>query len=566
MPNKTAAIMLDRLHNALVRQGVTLKRHALLEVAACAFGHRNSNEFTASAKKGDLTPPPALPIGTIMLPTGEEMIILRDQTANSPYGICSAFVEQVVEDVKSETIGITPYGHLAWLGDVAAAVIPPIEAKHAAAHDAKVGTMHLGIVTHKHGENEYLATTRELLEAQIDAYCVENWFEIQGADDVPEDPTVLSPGEAMRIYFEIMEEREAEWVSTSEVEPDGAEASVTMDPEPAETASVLEDLERSLAARFWSELAQGDDVAGDLEAMRQSRETREAIGRAIALLRSDPVPTTTRNARLSASGIDPADEPVWITDSQGDDTFQVSRAMLQRLGLPYGFADDEYLPLTDREYEVLGANDSTGRYGVSIRLGMSVLYKGIKHVAPEITFDFGDPEGQDPSREEALAQAKAFMAMVREDVEALGGHLILTEDATDYAHELTVLLPFHVATQSGTPEDWKAALSYLLRPARLRAGGVDVAEQKQVEAVFNPQAWMRDYAYSVDCQGDSAWDATFDLLLCGWDEVEKAVEGTTDFDFLKDSPLAPKWVQDWSGPFEVEIDAQDVDALFNVIR
>lgn len=567
MPKKTAAIMLDRLQNALVAQGVTLKRHALLEVASSAFGHRNSNEFTDAARKGELTPPPALPVGSVMLPNGEELIILRDQVANSSYGICAAFVEQVVEGVKAETIGITPYGHLAWLGDLAAGDIAPIRMPDAKEADTRSGPMHLGIVTHKHGENEYLAATRELLEAEIDAYCIENWFEIRGEEDVPEDPSGLPLGEAMRIYFEIMEEREAEWVSTSEVEPtvdDAGDRTVEVGSDDQE--AIVEDLERALASGFWNELAQSDDVAGDVEARRQSRETREAIGRAIALLRDRPATTSARDARVSASGIDPAEEPVWMTDSEGDDTFQVGRAMLQRLGLPYGFADGEFLPLTDREYAVLCPNETTGRLGVSIRLGMSALYKGVKHVAPEIQFDFGDPEGQGPSRDEALAEAEAFMAMVREDVEALGGHLVLTSDATDYAHELTVLLPFSVATTSGSEDDWKAALSYLLRPARLRTGGSDEAEQKRVAAVFNPQAWMRDYAYSVDCQGDSTWDATFDLLLWGWDEVEKAVDGTTDFDFLRDSALAPKWVQDWSGPFEVEIDAGEVDSLFNVIR
>lgn len=46
-------IILSRLDSALRKRGVTLKRAALLETAAAAFGHHNSNEFTAALGRGD---------------------------------------------------------------------------------------------------------------------------------------------------------------------------------------------------------------------------------------------------------------------------------------------------------------------------------------------------------------------------------------------------------------------------------------------------------------------------------------------------------------------------------
>jgi hypothetical protein len=46
-------IIIDRLDSALRHRGVKLKRAALLETAAQAFGHHSSNEFGAATKRGD---------------------------------------------------------------------------------------------------------------------------------------------------------------------------------------------------------------------------------------------------------------------------------------------------------------------------------------------------------------------------------------------------------------------------------------------------------------------------------------------------------------------------------
>ena len=63
MKNTDTVIVLNRLGDALARQGVKLKRSGLLQVAASAFGYRNEHEFTAAAAAGDLTPPEAAYMG-----------------------------------------------------------------------------------------------------------------------------------------------------------------------------------------------------------------------------------------------------------------------------------------------------------------------------------------------------------------------------------------------------------------------------------------------------------------------------------------------------------------------
>lgn len=115
---KSAPIYLDRLGAALSNAGINLKRSQILEIAASAFGYHNSNEFSAAAKRGDLLPPAAQPIGAVDLPNGEAIVVLTDAQSGRPYAIDKTFIEQVVTNERSQKIGVTPYGTLALL-DVA---------------------------------------------------------------------------------------------------------------------------------------------------------------------------------------------------------------------------------------------------------------------------------------------------------------------------------------------------------------------------------------------------------------------------------------------------------------
>lgn len=71
------------------------------------------------------------------------------------------------------------------------------------------------------------------------------------------------------------------------------------------------------------------------------------------------------------------------------------------------------------------------------------------------------------------------------------------------------------------------------------------------EAEFSPQAWVNDYAMSVDPQGPTAWDATEFVQQAAPEWVRRTLERGNDHDdILRTDPNAPEWVREWSGPFE----------------
>ena len=62
---------------------------------------------------------------------------------------------------------------------------------------------------------------------------------------------------------------------------------------------------------------------------------------------------------------------------------------------------------------------------------------------------------------------------------------------------------------------------------------------------FKPQAWINDYAYPVDPEGETEWDMVFE-------GEELPEEYSYESDDLRNDPACPKWCQEWEGPFEVE--------------
>jgi hypothetical protein len=74
---------------------------------------------------------------------------------------------------------------------------------------------------------------------------------------------------------------------------------------------------------------------------------------------------------------------------------------------------------------------------------------------------------------------------------------------------------------------------------------------------FRPQAWVKDNAVDADPEGDSLWPVSLERFLKmfptrkdwdseHWDRDEMRLQG------------APRWIRNWSGPFEVEL-ADDRD-------
>lgn len=73
-------------------------------------------------------------------------------------------------------------------------------------------------------------------------------------------------------------------------------------------------------------------------------------------------------------------------------------------------------------------------------------------------------------------------------------------------------------------------------------------------ATFTPQAWVRDYAITVDAEGPVEWDCTAGLaeLDAGY-RARLIASGHDVDDQLKEDPGAPAWVREWSGPFEIHV-------------
>ncbi|MBO9375531.1 hypothetical protein GG804_02015 [Sphingomonas histidinilytica] len=70
---------------------------------------------------------------------------------------------------------------------------------------------------------------------------------------------------------------------------------------------------------------------------------------------------------------------------------------------------------------------------------------------------------------------------------------------------------------------------------------------------FNPQAWIDDYAVSVDAEHPDTWTVPLSLLLERFPTGESWHERDEDRDAMRLEGNAPRWVRDWTGPFEVEL-------------
>lgn len=62
---------------------------------------------------------------------------------------------------------------------------------------------------------------------------------------------------------------------------------------------------------------------------------------------------------------------------------------------------------------------------------------------------------------------------------------------------------------------------------------------------FHPQAWVHDRTIEVDPPGETEWEV---------EDIPNDLQDDTDeSDELRHHENAPQWVQDWPGPFFIEI-------------
>ena len=77
-----------------------------------------------------------------------------------------------------------------------------------------------------------------------------------------------------------------------------------------------------------------------------------------------------------------------------------------------------------------------------------------------------------------------------------------------------------------------------------------------ITAEFTPQAWVNDYAMNVDPEGPTKWNVTDDILKMDVDDIRQLADDDYQSDDLRNLPLAPQWIRDWSGPYYVTVEEQ----------
>lgn len=85
---------------------------------------------------------------------------------------------------------------------------------------------------------------------------------------------------------------------------------------------------------------------------------------------------------------------------------------------------------------------------------------------------------------------------------------------------------------------------------------------KRIIATFHPQAWINEYACEVDPEGETKWDVTDEIVAMGAQKALALLDDQYDTDNLRFSQNAPKWIQEWSGPFYVEV-AEEIWQFYN---
>ena len=707
MTIKASTVLVDRLEHALGRNGVSMKRRALLETAAYAFAYRNSNEFTAVCEREDVAPPAVTVVGRVSLPDGRGLIVVDDTQAGIAYGIDETFVRTEVEDQRRERIGVTPYGHLVRLDHIGSSTIPDITTRKeavdstraiellesadvrlaghateykdrtavasarrslesaiallrtedggAAVHELRtvIDLLQSGIFDDEH---ESIEDAREDVFMAIDAIAepriavrsdprtndpdmtgimaallvevdqeienrkgggdVEAWRDLSRLSDMghsavrraecttAEDVVTVSRKQLAKVLkaartqhedvttgiedgiYNREDNQDADDLGTAIRDLDIRLAMKAL-PKPqvrrapqagtmhVHTACITHDkgydlyvsaTEKDLDSQIaeycrdnWSEIENRRGVPSDPTGLddreiatlffdaHQKAESETHVDTAVQTIRIDgptsPPMTIPSKESIGIRG------PRWITDQDGENTADISQALETGERLPYRRTDKGLQLLTEREEShLLAGMTLNGHLDVPVRMGGSVLHDETKWIAPLIEFPW-DSGQEDFVDDEAAAWSRMerYVLHVGPMITALGGRLHPVRSATETAHELIVMLPFELAFESATTDDWKDALSYLL---------LTEAEKKQrprVSCEFVPEVAMGDNVMSVDPIGETIWDATFDAMRWGTQYAMGVLTGENDPDDYAWSPLAPKWVRDWTNdhPFTV---------------
>lgn len=353
--------------------------------------------------------------------------------------------------------------------------------------------IYVATMVHKHGSDIRVAASQKDLDAQIAEFCRENWSDIDHLKGVPSHPDGMTDAEVASLYYE-------------------------------KAATI------------------GDDY---VEEMKFDIPTSQLVPTGIGPKASRDDDRPSKDAGLPDPSV-----LVTITDTDGGWGSGIDASTMAELRLPFLKEAGGDHPLTEKEQAFASPDVRLNCHlDHPVTLGRTVLHQGRKWLAPSIEFAW-DPM-QEGFTDDAAAGAERMDEYVRHIepfVRALGGSIHASRDATEMSHELTILLPFDLAFESASVEDWNAALAYLLSTKE------EKRKHGTVTCEFIAQKDFGRSVFSVDPLGDTVWDGTFDALRWGTQEAIAILTDETDADDYARSPMAPEWVREWTEkhPFEVD--------------
>lgn len=545
---KSLPIHLDRLNKALQVQGVVLKRHQILEVCAAAFGYHNSNECTAAAKRGELNPPGAYPIGRITMDDGRVLVAMHDPAANATYGVEESFLEQADRD-RALQFGPSPYGHLL---DVTAAMDEPLADLSARLDAGRCVELKLFVATidHKHGQNSSYALSEAGRLADIEAFCDQWWNEV-----AHRYPGETFEGQALvDAYFAV---HDSDFLACSEVTiqvpaSDILAALGTAPSRPtrpsATTASAPEPVDPWADHPIYSgedwreEVANGDTRRGYAEWVASKIEESEGTD-------FPPIQPWAQDYPDGHEG------PLCLTNGCCEPAHG-GPELFSRHGLKWSVDESGmFYPLTEDEARYIAEDGITLPNGFYAELAYSFFYQGAKYASGvfEVAFD----AGSNVSRDKVLAEVKAYASHIEKAVSALDGHVfIIEDDVQGDRHTIHALIPFdRVPKMAIDFDDWKIQIARILMPA----------DGPRVIAHFQPQAWVNDNAINVDASGETEWDITAEIAAMDPKRAQDIEDDTDESDAFTGSKSAPAFVRDWSGPYYVSV-ADQIAAYFAALH
>lgn len=535
---KSLPIHLDRLTKALQVQGVALKRHQILEVCAAAFGYHNSNECTAAAKRGELNPPGAYPVGRITMDDGRVLVAMHAPAANATYGVEESFLEQADRD-RALQFGTSPYGHLL---DVTSAMTEPLvdlAARLDAGRCIEL-TIYSATISHKHGENTSHALSEEGRRTYIEAFCVQWWKEVEHL--YPNEN--FEGQELIDAYFEGHDQDFLECSETT-IQIPAADLLSALGKAPMRERSQTSQAPKATKPEDvdpWSDhpIYSGEDWRAEVA----NGDTRRGYAEWVSAKIEEAGETEFPPIQPWSQDYPDGHEGVLCLTNGCCEAANGGPELFSRHGLKWSVDEGGmFYPLTDDEARFIAEDGITLPNGLYAELAYSFFYQGVKYASG--TFEVAFDANSAANRDKVLAEVRAYASHIEKAVKALDGHVfIIEDDIQGDRHTIHALIPFdHVLKMAVDFSDWKIQIARILMPA----------DGPRVIAHFQPQAWVNNYTMDVDASGETEWDITAEVIAMDPKRAQEIEDDSNESDAFTGSKAAPAFVRDWSGPYHVSV-------------